>query len=191
MLTTSGRVGQSVLQTGDGVPRGTAKWTKRNHVAAVKVRASDECRADGRLLHGVHGSRLSWQLEVVAPISRSISGHPPPVPGPLLSAPIPKSPRSFGLLTRKSSSRLMVSPTTIYRSGRTPRLRRYTMYPPTTVECYVVPSALMERLLLLVLVMRTSSSGRYGKPSRARRVLRTPRMGWEGPKTPSGSDRGW
>lgn len=37
MLTTSGRVGQSVLQTGDGVPRGTAKWTKRNHVAAVKV----------------------------------------------------------------------------------------------------------------------------------------------------------
>lgn len=33
----SGRIGQSVLQTGDGVPRGVAKWTKRNHCAAVKV----------------------------------------------------------------------------------------------------------------------------------------------------------
>jgi WD40 repeat protein len=32
-----GRIGQSVLQTDDGVPRGTAKWTKRNHTAAVKV----------------------------------------------------------------------------------------------------------------------------------------------------------
>lgn len=32
-----GRIGQSVLQTEDGVPRGTAKWTKRNHTAAVKV----------------------------------------------------------------------------------------------------------------------------------------------------------
>ncbi|KAK8853075.1 hypothetical protein IAR55_003776 [Kwoniella newhampshirensis] len=34
-----GRVGASVLQTGDGVPRGVAKWTKRNHTAAVKALA--------------------------------------------------------------------------------------------------------------------------------------------------------
>lgn len=33
----SGRIGQSVLQTGEGIPKGTAKWTKRNHLAAVKV----------------------------------------------------------------------------------------------------------------------------------------------------------
>jgi len=33
----SGRFGQSVLHSGDGVPRGTAKWTKRNHTSAVKV----------------------------------------------------------------------------------------------------------------------------------------------------------
>ncbi|WVF73161.1 hypothetical protein IAT40_007980 [Kwoniella sp. CBS 6097] len=34
-----GRIGASVLQTGDGVPRGNAKWTKRNHTAAVKALA--------------------------------------------------------------------------------------------------------------------------------------------------------
>jgi cell division cycle protein 20 (cofactor of APC complex) len=38
MLMGSGRVGQSVMQTGEGVPRGVPKWTKRNHTAAVKVR---------------------------------------------------------------------------------------------------------------------------------------------------------
>lgn len=36
-LTASGRIGQSVLQQGDEVPRGVSKWTKRNHTAAVKV----------------------------------------------------------------------------------------------------------------------------------------------------------
>ncbi|WWC71848.1 uncharacterized protein I206_105807 [Kwoniella pini CBS 10737] len=34
-----GRIGASVLQTGEGVPRGVAKWTKRNHTAAVKALA--------------------------------------------------------------------------------------------------------------------------------------------------------
>ncbi|WVR07806.1 hypothetical protein IAU60_004849 [Kwoniella sp. DSM 27419] len=34
-----GRVGASVLQTGEGVARGSAKWTKRNHTAAVKALA--------------------------------------------------------------------------------------------------------------------------------------------------------
>ncbi|RXK39422.1 cell division control protein [Tremella mesenterica] len=34
-----GRVGQSVLQTGEGIPKGVAKWTKRNHSAAVKALA--------------------------------------------------------------------------------------------------------------------------------------------------------
>jgi cell division cycle protein 20 (cofactor of APC complex) len=56
MLTISGRIGQSVMQTGEGVPRGTAKWTKRNHVAAVKVRDSCELHADVRLSHGAHGN---------------------------------------------------------------------------------------------------------------------------------------
>ncbi|ORX40722.1 cell division control protein [Kockovaella imperatae] len=34
-----GRIGQSILHTGEGVPRGVAKWTKRNHTAAVKALA--------------------------------------------------------------------------------------------------------------------------------------------------------
>ena len=33
----SGRIGQSILQNDAGVPRGSAKWTKRNHTAAVKA----------------------------------------------------------------------------------------------------------------------------------------------------------
>ncbi|ODN82493.1 cell division control protein [Cryptococcus wingfieldii CBS 7118] len=32
-----GRIGASVLQTDEGTPRGVAKWTKRNHTAAVKA----------------------------------------------------------------------------------------------------------------------------------------------------------
>jgi hypothetical protein len=123
------------MQTGEGVPRGTAKWTKRNHVAAVKVRDSRKRRADSRPSHGAHGNHPSSPQEEEVPISKSISGLPPPVLEHPRYVQIPKLPPSSGPHIPKKSFRPTVSQTTTCPSGLTPHWRRYTMCLPTIVEC--------------------------------------------------------
>jgi hypothetical protein len=143
--------------------------------------------SDDRPSHGAHGNHRSWLPEVEVPISRSISGHrrlehvlPPFVP-------TLKSPHFSGLPIPKNCSRHTVSPTTISQYGRTPLLKRFTMYQHMTVECFAVRSAPMERRWLRELVMRISSFGRSGNQRLPRRVVRRMIPGWAGVRIQSGS----
>lgn len=116
----SGRIGASVLQTDDGVPKATAKWTKRNHTAAVKVCPSSQPLAPLtiRLSHGVPGKTPSSPPVVDQQTSTSTSGpaRPEHVPTPSRSAR--KSPRSSSPRTQRSYSRRTGIPITISPCGR-------------------------------------------------------------------------
>lgn len=186
----SGRIGQSILQTGDGVPRGTPKWTKRNHTAAVKVssvypslsfapvsplldRLPVNFRADrppSRLSRGVLGNPPFSPQEAVPPTSTSISGRRlqalvlPPSPPP------PKSPPSSGPLTQRKSYQPTVSQTTTSPSGRTPPSRRYMMFRHTTSGCSEPRSVPTDARSQRVPRTRTSSSGGSGRQRRPRRI---------------------
>jgi hypothetical protein len=143
--------------------------------------------------HGVHGNHRFLQQEEEVPISRFISGHLPLVLEPPRYVPLRKSPRFSGLHIRKNCSRHTDSQTTTYQSGHIHLWKRSTMSQHTTVEYCAVPSVLMGLRWLLVLVMRISSFGRFGKQRRARRLARRRRMEWEGVRIRSGLDRsfGW
>jgi cell division cycle protein 20 (cofactor of APC complex) len=66
-----GRVGDGPAVAGDGVATGNAKWTKRNHTAAVKVcrlwvsHFYSNAQSLFRLSHGRRGSRISLHRAAV------------------------------------------------------------------------------------------------------------------------------
>lgn len=133
LLMNSGRIGQSVLQTGEGTPRGTPKWTKRNHNAAVKVSSMKTTEPElrpqadtSRLWLGAHGSPVCSPREADPLISKSIFGHAPPALEPARSLLNPRSLPSSGHRIRKRSCPLTGSPKILYRSGATLLWKRST-----------------------------------------------------------------
>ena len=123
------------------------------------------------------------------PISRSTSGHRRPEHVHHPSALILKSRHSNGLPIQKNCSPHTGSQTTICRSGLIPHSKKSTMSQHMIVECFVVHSVLMVRRWLPELVMKTSSSGRFGNLRPLRRVVRRMIQGWEGARIESGSGR--
>lgn len=164
------------MQEGDQVPRGVAKWTKRNHTAAVKVRLrlADAVFILTKSRHwlGVHGSKICWLQEVEQTINISISGHPTPELVPRHSPPLPKSPRSSGLPMPKNYYQPTVSPITTSVFGLTLLLRKFTIYQHTTRGFSLLRSARMDVPSLRLLVMRISNFGRFGKSNRPKRSRR-------------------